>query len=894
MKVASFQVRQLSNRRRLFRTIVFALLVGWLANWAATVPAEADPRLTSGSAEPQALSLHSADFPKPDCQMPASQQQPASSAEIASRVGLKLRAVALPFALRLAEAARSNRADGNATAEAQQAVPGRQNPQRRKALAAMALLLARQAVWRLPLLLTTFTGNRLNSEAPQAAFQPTSAGQSADVVYLLPAQVGRYLVRFMMQKATQTKQTILRLVGEGSDYYRTDYGEILYQSDRAIIWWCEAGWKVPRQRPAPEPSASAIHQPKSKSRGLPTQTTPTTVQPEAKPSCLLADANPDPTLPETQPRGQPTQSQTAIVQPEANPAAVHRESGPSAEGAVSNPVATLLEEHAEPRQPRAAQLAACRNDREAVQVVIRPVQPLRKVHAQLSDWIGPEGARIPASQTKILYAYYHYVHTPTDQRGVRDWWPDALPPLRPEEPLDIAAGQNQPVWILVHVPKDARPGLYQTQLTIQAEGFQTKVPLQLQVWDFTLPDRNRLETALGLSPHLIFQYHNLKTDQEKRKVLDLYFQSFAEHRISPFDPVPLDPIQVRWLPEADPPRAELDFTAFDKAMTEALQKYHFNTFMLPVPGMGGGTFHERYEPAIGPYGEKTPQYQAMFSSYVRQLEDHLRAKGWLQMAYVYWFDEPEPKDYDFVTAGMERLKKYAPGLRRMLTEEPNEKLQAPVDIWCPVSPNYDHQQAEKQRAKGATFWWYICCGPRAPYCTLFIDHPGTELRVWLWQTWQRRIQGILIWSTNYWTSEAAYPEKPQNPYEDPMSYVSGYSTPKGSKLPWGNGDGRFLYPPLAAAVPGQSPGPVLEGPVSSIRWEMLREGVEDYEYLVMLRELIQRHRQRLTPEQLQQYEALLEVPPEITKDMITFTTDPRVILKHRAKIAQAIEALEKM
>lgn len=661
-------------------------------------------------------------------------------------------------------------------------------------------------------------GGEKPPEKPAETIQ-LPAGQQTQMVQRLPSQVGRHLVRLMVQKADQSKQAFLRLFYDVSDYYRTDYGQAISQSEQAALWWCEAGWKVPRQRPTPEPIKSGA------------------IPPEGKPGA---------------------------GQPEAKAA------------------------------PTPPQLAACRNDREAVQVVIRPVQPLKKLSAQISDWIGPNGARIPASQTKILYVYYHYVHTPTDRTGVSDWWPDALPPLRPESPLDVPAGQNQPLWILVHVPKDARPGLYEAQLTLQAEGFQAKAPLQLQVWDFCLPDRNRVETALGFSPWTVFQYHNLKTEEEKRKVLDLYFQSFAEHRISPYDPAPLDPIQVRWLPEADPPRAEVDFSAFDKAMTYAQEKYHFNTFMLPVHGMGGGTFHERYEPAIGKYTEKTPQYQAMFSSYVRQLEEHLRAKGWLPMAYVYWFDEPDPKDYEFVTAGMERLRRYAPGLRRMLTEEPNDKLKAPVDIWCPVSPNYNHERAEKERAKGAIFWWYVCCGPKAPYCTLFIDHPATELRVWLWQTWQRRIQGVLIWSTNYWTSDAAYPDKPQNPYEDPMSYVSGYSTPKGVKLPWGNGDGRFLYPPLAAATPGKSPGPVLEGPVSSIRWEMLREGVEDYEYLVMLRELVDRRRQRLSPEQLRQYEALLETPPEITKDMTHFTTDPRPIHHRRAKIAQAIELLGKM
>ena len=313
--------------------------------------------------------------------------------------------------------------------------------------------------------------------------------------------------------------------------------------------------------------------------------------------------------------------------------------------------------------------------------------------------------------------------------------------------------------------------------------------------------------------------------------------------------------------------------------------------------MGGGTFHSRSEPRIGSFGENTPEYKAMFSSYVKQLEDHLREKGWLKYAYIYWFDEPDPKDYEFVANGFRRLNKYAPGLRRMLTEEPADNVLAGVvDIWCPVSFNYDHEAAERRRAHGERFWWYVCTGPKEPYCTLFIDHPATELRTWLWQTWQRDIVGTLVWQSNYWTSNAAFPDptKPQNPYQDPMGYVSGYSTPKGTKRFWGNGDGRFIYPPESAAVPGKSgPGPIIEPPVSSIRWEMLREGIEDYEFLYTLRESLAKRREGLKPEQIRQYEALLEVPDEITRDMTTFTTDPKPIYTRRARIAEAIERLKK-
>jgi hypothetical protein len=544
-------------------------------------------------------------------------------------------------------------------------------------------------------------------------------------------------------------------------------------------------------------------------------------------------------------------------------------------------------------QATEARLEAARHDYEAVQIVVRPTAPLKGLTATASPLTGPEQTRIPAENINILQVYYHFVHRPTDKTGIRDHWPDALPPL--DAPIDVRAGENQPLWVLVYVPPDAKPGDYRGQLLLSAEGFSAEVPLHLHVWDFALPARNHLETAYGLTVGDIFRYHQVRTEADKRAVLDMYFQSFAEHRISPYDPTPLDPIGVKFLPDEDPPSAELDFTRFDKAMQRAVDRYHFTGFRLPIRGMGGGTFHQRYPPKIGEFGEQSPEYQAMFSSYVGQLEAHLREKGWLDMAYVYWFDEPAPRDYDFVAAGMRRLKHNAPGLRRMLTEEPGDNVLAGlVDLWCPVSFHYDHEQAERRRACGEKFWWYVCTGPKAPYCTLFIDHPATELRVWHWQTWQRNVVGTLVWRANYWTSSAAFPDRPQDPYEDPMGYVSGYSTPRGVKRYWGNGDGRFIYPPLAAAVPGKSgPDPVLAPPVSSIRWEMIREGVEDYEYLYLLRDLIDKNRDRLSAEHIARYSALLEVPPDITQDMTTFTTDPTPIYVRRRAIAQAIETLSR-
>lgn len=282
----------------------------------------------------------------------------------------------------------------------------------------------------------------------------------------------------------------------------------------------------------------------------------------------------------------------------------------------------------------------------------------------------------------------------------------------------------------------------------------------------------------------------------------------------------------------------------------------------------------------------------MFRDYLGQVERHLAERGWLGKAFTYWFDEPDPKDYAFVIAGMQRLKQAAPNIRRMLTEQPEPELLGHVDIWCGLTPEWTPERVRERRQAREEVWWYICTAPKEPYVTEFIDHPGTELRVWPWQSWQYGVSGILVWATVYWTSPLAYPEPTlQDPWHDPMSWVSGYGFPVGHRSPWGNGDGRFLYPPRRD--PNRSLEANLDAPINSLRWENLRDGIEDYEYLAVLRNEVERlEKSNVRPTSWQEARSLLEVPPEISRDLVHFATNPRPILEHRAKLARAIVALQ--
>jgi Glycoside hydrolase 123, catalytic domain len=536
-------------------------------------------------------------------------------------------------------------------------------------------------------------------------------------------------------------------------------------------------------------------------------------------------------------------------------------------------------------------VSAAEGEYEAVQLVLHPERDGQLLSAEVSP-LHRHGQRAADIALQIDEVAYVEVVKPTDKTCAPGWYPDPLPPLR--TPLALHAGMNQPLWITFHVSRSTAGGDYTTRLILKTTLGDVRVPVLVHVYDFTLPEESHLRSALGMGSGEINRYHRLSRPEDKEAVFQKYLTNFAEHRISPYSFFDYAPIDIRFVGEGTNQHAQVDFSKFDRAAAKWLDEHHFNSFRLPLRGMGGGTFHSRHLGELEGFKEGTPEHARLFHDYLSQIERHLLEHGWLDKAYTYWFDEPDRKDYEFVTDGMKRIKAAAPGIKRMLTEQPEPALMGNVDIWCALTPEWTPEKVRARREAGEEVWWYICTGPKAPYLTEFIDHAGTELRLWPWQSWQYGVQGILIWATLYWNSPVAYPAPQlQNPWRDPMSWRTGYGTPIGQKKPWGNGDGRFLYPPRRD--PNTAQTPCMDGPINSLRWENLRDGMEDYEYFWLLQRQVERV-SALKGENrpVREARALLKVPADISQDLTHFTTDPRLILQQRDRIARMIERLRKI
>lgn len=515
----------------------------------------------------------------------------------------------------------------------------------------------------------------------------------------------------------------------------------------------------------------------------------------------------------------------------------------------------------------ALKIAAARNEAESAQLVIRPDHTLEGV--RLTS-VMPEGIDV-----EIKRVGYVLVELPMDSMGARGFWPDPIFD-QDDEGCTIAAGENQPFWVTAKPRKGMKAGTYRGEIEVSAEQGATRfsMPIEVRVFGFDFPDRMTCETAFGLTYNTVFEYHHATNKTDKAAIVEKYLEMYSRHHISPYTPyngISAAPYAVKWTKTTDPADSMPYFTwgAWDAAISNALYNLNFNTFRLQLTGLGGTeplSRQPRKVRTINGVAETNALYETYMERYLKAVEDHIEEMGWLDNAFVYSFDEPNAEDYDYMREDLERIKRYAPQLRRMVTMEPKESLYGSVSLWCPITEKYNGEKARARQKAGDDVWWYITFSSKKPKVNEHIEHAGVDMRVWLWQAWIEGVQGVLIWDTVCWNRKSVYPDSLQNPYED--------STVWSTSTPWNSGEGKYVYPPEECF---RTTDAVIAGPVDSIRFEMLREGLEDYEYFAMLKKAVPNS-------------TLLSVPPDIASSLDDYSTDPAGMESHRVRLAEAIEA----
>ncbi|HET9597315.1 MAG TPA: sugar-binding protein [Anaeromyxobacteraceae bacterium] len=497
-----------------------------------------------------------------------------------------------------------------------------------------------------------------------------------------------------------------------------------------------------------------------------------------------------------------------------------------------------------------ASIAAARNEYEAFQVVVRHAAGAAgnlalRSYAWSRPLTGPGGATIPAGNVRVFAEVMHDVWMQSGPDGATGPWPDALVPDVDDvvnqkrnaftKWWSVVPGTNGTIYVEVHVPDDASlpAGDYTAALDLSfSDGSSASVPVTLTVWDFRLPSTSSLPSAFGMSIDSVCRamngtaYCNGRTDQTNAA---LPFARFLlDHRLSvavvQSGPDGLGASCNLW---ADPPTC--DWSGWDRTYAPLFD----------------GT-----DPALHLAGARltTIQY-AWGSSFAdpaalrqhRAWALHFRERGWFDRTFDYTCDEPP------MTCSWADIPKRAaivhgadPGFRTMVTTNLREAgandatYLKDIDIIDPTLnhmsdkpgfPNFGNQRASyapwtDPAAPQRRLWWYQACmahgcgsgtqwdaywgGWQADY---MVDASGVKNRAMEWLSWLFRTQGELYYDTTRMLPTA-------------FSDQSGFG---------GTGDGNLLYPGTAAQIGGTT-----GIPVASLRLKLIRDGMEDYEYLKLV------------------------------------------------------------
>ncbi len=413
--------------------------------------------------------------------------------------------------------------------------------------------------------------------------------------------------------------------------------------------------------------------------------------------------------------------------------------------------------------------------------------------------------------TNPNYITVHAVPWTDTQRGVPV--AAALPKAIPQDgalAVRVPAGMTTQVWLTFH-PTDVAAGIYNGIISVAGDTTATAAfPVRLRISSLRFPDQPTLslggwdntdmEESLGLTLH--------NRDQFVAHLRSHYVDApwGTAHSMWP-KPVPTDPMQrqdyyrlfdgwvARWQDQTDRPALPV------------ARKYYIH--MMDT----GATFDG--------YPAGSPQFDAAIGQWIRDWADHWQSLGMdpNQIALLIADEPDEPKEYERITAWGSAIRAAGTGAQVWQTQilpspyVPNsdpphlqqhvQDIFDVVDVLCPNRVTFMTTPAwravhRQQRDAGKPLHFYSCLGP-----SQWLD-PYSYHRLQAWTCWAEGATAMFYWS-----------------FRD-NGHVTGDSEAASS---WNEYLAKWNYSPLFLDDTTVTAGKHMEA---------IREGVEDYEYLLML------------------------------------------------------------
>lgn len=471
-----------------------------------------------------------------------------------------------------------------------------------------------------------------------------------------------------------------------------------------------------------------------------------------------------------------------------------------------------------------------KNEKIHTQLVVFSKRNINDLKISVSDLLNNEGNII--SKDNISTGFVHYVMTDEFKDGCGHRKAENFDSSMVADiintnlnSINVEKNTTQPVWLTISIPETAYTGNYNGTIKVFADK-EYDLKISLNVIDRTLPSPKDWSFQLDYWQHpaAIARVHNLKLwSDEHFEQMRKYYTMLANAGQKIITAAIVDepwghqtyddfPGLIQWTKKKDG-TWHYDYSLFDKYIDFVMScgiKERINCYSMVPWKIAFKYYDEKFEKdtvfkeAIG-----TPAYNKYWGTMLKNFTKHLKEKGWFEITTIA-MDERPMKAIKSVIA---LLKTIDPNWKVSLAGDYHPEIEEDIFDYCVASRwTFPNEVLTKRKQQGKTSTWYTCCTEKYPNEFTF---SAPDEAVWTgWYTAATEMDGFLRWAYNSWT-------------KDPL---------KDSRfITWPAGDTYQVYP----------------GPLTSIRFEKLIEGVQDFEKINILREEYKTNNQKAKLKELE-------------------------------------------
>ncbi|MET7278058.1 glycoside hydrolase domain-containing protein [Kribbella sp. NPDC005582] len=487
---------------------------------------------------------------------------------------------------------------------------------------------------------------------------------------------------------------------------------------------------------------------------------------------------------------------------------------------------------------RAIALDTAINEEESAQIVLRSAAGFT-VDGVTFSALTNGGQSLAASNLSYTFVDYKYLNRNTGFGNQQMYPPvrkapgDFPDPLSNARTATVAPRTTQSIWVTAAVPKGTAGGVYTGTAKVATSKGEVAVPISVDVRAVTLPDPKdqTFETTLwnvffgeiswapdGQTMEQTYKYPRYSA--QYWDLMDKVATQLKRHRTNTLT-LPL----VNMLVDGNTTVTDnsnaggvysFDWSRIDEVVQFMLDRgvvKRLEGFWVSADTYNWGRPQDgvrEVEIIDGSGGKGRRNYvnwnsakaNNFIDQFIPQLKQHLDAKGWTE-SLKYWMhvgDEPVGDAEETAYRGIaQRMRSHWPDVRigdAAFHEPTASNLASTMSVMVPNLLNYDGNRAtyDNLRAQGKDLYFYNCNIPVGNFLNRFIDQPQFNQRLTPWYAYSRGANGYLHYSMNGWLAKL----------DDTES----------------KGDHEIVWPDVANNTIQ-----------STIRYESLRDGIEDYEVL---------------------------------------------------------------